>query len=63
MKKDVNKHITIWYMLGRVAPIGALFLLCIALIFDVEGWLEYILCAIGTLFANVYLVVVGFRYC
>ena len=51
MKKDANKHITIWYMLGRVAPIGALFLLCIALIFDVEGWLEYILCAIGTLFA------------
>jgi hypothetical protein len=51
MKKDVNKHINIWYMLGRVAPIGALFLLCIALIFDIGGWLEYLLCAIGTLFA------------
>ena len=38
-------------MLGRVAPIGALFLLCIALIFDIGGWLEYLLCAIGTLFA------------
>ena len=51
MNKDVNKHISIWYMLGRVAPIGALFLLCIALIFDVHSWLEYLLVGIGTVFA------------
>tara|TARA_Y100001954_G_scaffold222979_1_gene260807 strand:+ start:4200 stop:4529 length:330 start_codon:yes stop_codon:yes gene_type:complete len=51
MKKDVDKQVTLWYMLGRIAPIGALFLLCIVLIFDVESWLEYLLCAIGTIFA------------
>ena len=51
MKKDVNKLVNAWYMLGRVAPIGALFLLCLVLIFDVSGWLEHALIFLGTVFA------------
>ena len=51
MKKDVDKQVNAWYMLGRVAPIGALFLLCLVLIFDVSGWLEHTLIFLGTLFA------------
>ena len=37
MKKNVDKQVKIWYTLGRVAPIGALFLLIVCLIFDIEG--------------------------
>ena len=50
-KKNINKHVKIWYTIGRIAPLGALFLLCVALVFDVEGWLEWLLCGIGALFA------------
>ena len=51
MKKDVDKQVNAWYMLGRVAPIGALFLLCLVLIFDVRGWIEHALIFVGTVFA------------
>ena len=51
MKKNVDKQVKIWYTLGRVAPIGALFLLIVCLIFDIESWINYLLIGIATLFA------------
>jgi hypothetical protein len=50
-KKNINKHVKTWYTIGRIAPLGALFLLVVALAFDVSGWLEWLLCGIGTVFA------------
>lgn len=49
--KNIKQHVKIWYAIGRIAPLGALFLLCIALVFDIQGWLEWLLCGIGTIFA------------
>ena len=49
--KNIKQHVKIWYAIGRIAPLGALFLLCIALVFDIQGWLEWLLCGIGTVFA------------
>ena len=51
MKKNVDKQVKIWYTLGRGAPIGALFLLIVCLIFDIESWINYLLIGIATLFA------------
>ena len=51
--KNIKKHVEIWYTIGRIAPLGALFLLCVALIFDVQGWLEWLLYIIGALFAMI----------
>ena len=51
--KNIKKHVEIWYTIGRIAPLGALFLLCVALIFDVQGWLEWMLYIIGALFAMI----------
>ena len=51
--KNIKKHVEIWYTIGRIAPLGALFLLCVALIFDVQGWLEGLLYIIGALFAMI----------
>ena len=51
MKKNVDRQVKIWYTLGRVAPIGALFLLIICLVFDIESWINYLLIGIATVFA------------
>tara|TARA_B100001057_G_scaffold212_1_gene197 strand:- start:2054 stop:2380 length:327 start_codon:yes stop_codon:yes gene_type:complete len=51
--KNIKKHVEIWYTIGRIAPLGALFLLCVTLIFDVQGWLEWLLYIIGALFAMI----------
>ena len=48
--KNINKHVKIWYAIGRIA-FGCFISLCVALIFDIQGWLEWLLCGIGTLFA------------
>ena len=49
--KKVNKHVNIWYMLGRVAPFGALFIICVTLMFDLNTYLEYVLLAVAIFFA------------
>ena len=48
--KKVDKHVKLWYMMGRVAPFGALFVLCIALFFELNTYVEYLLCAIAVIF-------------
>ena len=50
-KKNIKKQVKIWYTLGRIAPLGALFLLCVALFFDLNSIMEWILCGVATLFA------------
>ena len=49
--KKVDKHVNRWYMLGRVAPFGALFVICVLLAFDLNTYLEYGLLAIAIFFA------------
>ena len=49
--KKVEKHVGLWYMMGRVAPFGALFVICITLFFDLHSYLEYVLLAVAIFFA------------
>lgn len=49
--KKVDKHVNRWYMLGRVAPFGALFIICVLLAFDLNTYLEYALLAVAIFFA------------
>jgi len=51
-EKRVNHHVKIWYALGRIAPFCALFVLCVALFFDLKTWMEFLLCGIGLTFAS-----------
>ena len=50
-KKNIKKQVRIWYTLGRIAPLGALFLLCVAIFFDLNSIMEWILSGVATLFA------------
>lgn len=50
MNKD--KIIKFWFWVGRVLPLTALALLMVALVFDLNSVLEYLLTAIAILFAT-----------
>ena len=52
-KKNIKKQVKIWYTLGRIAPLGALFLLCVAIFFDLNSIMESILRGVATLFATI----------
>jgi hypothetical protein len=47
----IKKSVGIWVWLGRVAPLTALLMLGIVLIFDFTSWLHYLIMSIGITFA------------
>ena len=49
--KRVDRQVKAWYTMGRVAPFGALFVLCLALFFDLHTYLEYLLAGVAVIFA------------
>ena len=48
---SIKKSVDLWVWLGRVAPLTALVLLCIVLVFDFTSWVHYLVSAIGITFA------------
>lgn len=51
MTGKLDKHVKLWYWGGRILPLCALVVLMISLAFDLDSYLEYILCAIAVTFA------------
>lgn len=49
----LERQVTTWAWIGRVAPLTALLALGIVLIFDVSGWVEYLVTAVAILFGLV----------
>ena len=49
--KRVDRQVKAWYTMGRVAPFGALFVLCLALFFDLHTYVEYLLAGVAVIFA------------
>jgi len=48
---SVKKSVDAWVWLGRLAPLTALLILCIVLVFDLNNWLHYVLMTVGISFA------------
>jgi hypothetical protein len=48
---SIKKSVGIWTWAGRVAPLTALFMLCIVLVFDFTTWVHYLVSAIALTFA------------
>jgi ABC-type bacteriocin/lantibiotic exporter with double-glycine peptidase domain len=51
IKLNLKKQVTVWSWLGRVAPLTALFVICLMLFFDVDTWTETVLILIAILFS------------
>lgn len=51
IKLNLDKQVTIWSWLGRVAPLTALLIVGILLFFDVDTWIESVLTLIALLFS------------
>ena len=50
-KLNLDKQVTVWSWLGRVAPLTALLVVAIMLFFDLDTWLEGVLMCIALLFS------------
>ena len=50
-KLNLDKQVTVWTWLGRVAPLTALLVIGLILFFDIDTWLETVLTLIALLFS------------